>query len=194
MAKWVGYTKSKKKTFPTKTTMNLYYKEEVSTKVSTWMLYVLFALVVLLAFAKFSFFDVREQLVDANQSLGETQSQLAGIQAELKDYNTVDRQYMIYSYGYLTGDDSSLADRLDILQMVESKLMDKAQISSLSISGNTVTVNFSSITLKTAASIVKDLKTSSMVTNVTVDTAASDAGSQSATMVITVQKEGGTGE
>lgn len=193
MPKMIGYTRSPKKTYPAKTLMNLYYKEDFTTKISTMLLYLLFAFVVLLAIAKFAFFDVRQEYVQASEDLTAAQTELDTITRSLTNYNQVEKQYTIYSNGCLSEEETAFADRMDIMNLVEDKLMSKADISSLIVSGNTVTIDFTGVTLNEVAVIVRDLQSSPLVENVTVNTAASDSNQLTVNMVITVTKEGGNG-
>ena len=58
MAKEIHLFGKKKDAYPTKTTINFYIKEDKTTGVSTVLLYVIFAIVVLVALGKVLVFDL----------------------------------------------------------------------------------------------------------------------------------------
>ena len=66
----------KKNTYPSKKVINLYYKEDKTTRPSTIALYVLFILVVLLAVVKVGVFDLLEKLDEAESEYLASQKHL----------------------------------------------------------------------------------------------------------------------
>ena len=159
---------NRKETYPTKTTMNLYYKPDRTTKPSTIALYALFAAVVLLALAKYLVYDVLQENWAAQRALVAAQDELNGVLVQLTDYSEVQMRYFRYA---ATDEERTLVDRMDVLAMLDSTL-GNAKIDSINISGERVQIQISDVTLAQTATIVKNLESSQLVSNVVVSTAA----------------------
>ena len=165
---------------PEKATMNLAQRKKRFHPHT--MLPLIFVLVAgSLAVAKFAFLDPLGRKTDAYDRLSRQQEQLASVTASLKDYDEVAEKYGKYSYGYMTEDESALVDRIQVLDLIEEKLSGMATVKDFSISGNTLSVNISNVTLAKTGVIVKDLESSSLVSSVSVYTASTEgnSGSQS---------------
>lgn len=189
--------KGKKNRLPEKRTMNLYYKPDRTTKPATVALYVLFALVCLLGLAKFLVYDVWMETNQARNSLASAQAELNVVMAELKDYNEVRERYQRYA---ATEEERELIDRMEILDLLDSAVGTSAEMQNISVSGNTVQLQFSGVTLAQTARIVRALEASPIVASTTVNTAATtregtapdefdDSGLVQANVLIYLQKE-----
>lgn len=165
---------NRKETYPTKTTMNLYYKLDRTTKPSTISLYALFAAVVLLALAKILVYDVWQENRAAQRSLAAAQDELNGVLMQLTDYDEVQQRYFRYA---ATDEERALVDRMDVLAMLDSTV-GIAKIDSISISGARVQIQVSDVTLAQIATIVSNLESNQLVSGVVVST-ASTTGSDS---------------
>lgn len=187
----------KKNRLPEKRTMNLYYKPDRTTKPATVALYVLFALVCLLGLAKFLVYDVWMETNQARNSLAAAQAELNGVMAELKDYSEVKERYQRYA---ATEEERELIDRMEILDLLDSAVGSSADMQNISVSGNTVQLQFSGVTLAQTARIVRALEASPIVSATTVNTAATtrdgiapdeldDSGLVQANVLIYLQKE-----
>lgn len=186
-----------KNRLPEKRTMNLYYKPDRTTRPATVALYVLFALVCLLGLAKFLVYDVWMETNQARNSLASAQAELNGVMAELKDYNEVKERYQRYA---ATEEERELIDRMEILDLLDSAVGTSAEMQNISVSGNTVQLQFSGVTLAQTARIVRALEASPIVASTTVNTAATtrdglapdeldDSGLVQANVLIYLQKE-----
>lgn len=181
-------TKQKQPVYPQKRRMNLYYKPDRTTYPSTVALYLLFALVVLLALAKLLIYDVWMEYADARDALFAQQQQLDSAMAELADYNEVQREYSRYA---ATEAERELVDRLAVLDLLQTTIRDRAVLASVAVSGRTALVELTGVTLADTALIVKDLEDSPLVAGITVDTAARAETSEqvSAAIMIELQRE-----
>lgn len=158
---------NRRETYPTKTTMNLYYKPDRTTKASTIALYALFAAVVLLALLKILVYDVWQENRAAQRALVAAQNELNDVLAQLADYSEVQERYFRYS---ATDEERALVDRMDVLAMLDSTV-GNAKIDSINISGSRLQIQISDVTLAQTATIVKNLESSQLVSSVTVSTA-----------------------
>lgn len=185
----------KKDTYPTKSSINLYYKEDKTTRPSTIALYVLFFAVVLLAAGKLFVFDIMMELEGAKAQLAQNQSYLEKQMEYLADYNEVSSKYSRYTYSYLT-EDERICDRIAVLNMLEETVFEKAYIDSFVITGNVVSLSFKGLNLQEAAALASQLQGYEIVEKVEVNTASlstssQDKASMETRMVISLVTEGG---
>ncbi len=190
--------KEKKVVLPDKRTMNLYYKPDKTTRPATIALYVLFALSLLLAAAKFGVYDLLMKLDETQSELARTQATEQQYAMQLTDYDDVLHQYHLYN---ATDDEKNTTDRMEILDMLESLVRSRADVVSYSIAGPTVSFQMSGITLGESAEIIRSLRESPLVATASVNTAATEGNENAdpddpnmpvtATVTITLAKEAG---
>lgn len=181
---------SRKTAYPTKTSMNLFYKPDRTTKPATAALYILFALTCLLGLSKLLVYDLWQENREAQQSLTAVQGQLEGAMRQLEDYAEVRERYSRYS---ATEEERALIDRIEVLKLLDEAVGDSAQLDSVTISGEVAQVQFSGVNLAQTAQIVRVLETSPLVSSTTVNTASTteNAGALVQTSIqIQLQKEG----
>lgn len=168
---------NRKAAYPTKTSMNLFYKPDRTTKPSTIALYVLFALVVLVGLSKWLVYDVWMEKHEAEQALAAAQDELNGVLLQLTDYNEVRERYFRYS---ATDEERANVDRMEVLAMLEVAA-GNAALDSISIGGDQVRIQISNVTLAQIADIVSRLEASPIVAGTVVQTAATSGNVQSGT-------------
>ena len=186
--------KAKKSRIPQKRTLNLYYKPDRTTKPATVALYVLFVLACLLGLGKLLVYDLWVETTAAQRTLAAAEEQLRGVMLELKDYNEVRERYQRYS---ATDEERALIDRMEVLALLDEAVGSKAQMESIAISGDTVQILFSGVTLAQTAQIVQALEASPIVASTTVNTASTtdenaprdDSAPVQANALIRLQKE-----
>lgn len=181
----------KKDKYPSKTTLNLYYQDEKSAGISTFTLYLIFIIVVLVALSKMFVFDLVGELNTAKKTYEQNQSILASYQSALERYDDVNAEYNRFSYSYLS-DQEKIQDRMDVLAMLESTVFAKSSVQSVSISGSLISVSLTDIGLDETAALAKMLEDHEIVDSVTVNT-ASFGGTYTTHMVITLVSEGEAG-
>lgn len=167
--KETGPASQKKKSYPQKRTMNLYYRQDRTTKPATVTLYVIFVLVCLLGLSKILIYDPLVETIQAQQTLAAAAAELNGAIQELADYNMVQEQYNRYS---ATDEEESIVDRMEVLNLLETVVGTTAEMDKISISGSTVQLQFSGVSLNQTARIVKALETSPIVAGTVVNTAS----------------------
>lgn len=168
--------RGKREVYPTKRSMNLYFKLDRTTKPATAFLYILFALAVLLALSKVLIYDpwsAAEQLEARAVAVEtETENQLL----ELQEYDQVREDYLraTPTQWELAG-----ADPTEVLDLIDSVVRPAAEISQISVTDNQVLLSFSGVTLGEAADLVSRLEQSPLVTGASVDTAVTTGENQS---------------
>ena len=196
MQKEFYLTGNKKDTYPTKSTINLYYKEDKTTRPSTIALYVLFFAVVALAFCKLFIFDILMEVDAAKAELAKNEAYLETQMKYLANYNDISSQYSRYSYSYLT-EEEILCDRMEVLTMLEETVFKQADIETVVVTGDVVSLNFTGLNLEETALLVQEIQGYDIVDKVDVNTASLNSSSEdkdnlATKMVITlVSEEGG---
>lgn len=188
MAKEINLFAKKKDNYPTKTTINLYYKEDKSAGISTFTLYVIFIIVVLMALSKMFVFDVISDLNKAETQYNQYQATLENYMSSLADYEEINDEYSRYSYSYLS-DQEKIQDRMDVLAMLEATIFANSNVQSVSISDDIISANLTDIDLEETALLAKSIESYDIVDNVAVNT-ASYGGTYTTRMVITLVSEG----
>ena len=179
----------RKDVYPSKKVLNLYYKEDKTTRPSTIALYVLFFAVVVLALAKILVFDLAVQLADLRAEVEEKQTYYDNQIEILKDYRDISSQYSRYSFSYLH-EDEILCDRMEVLAMLEATVYKKSEVQSVSITEDVVSVNFTGPDLEETAALVKQIENYELVASVEVSTATL-SDTHTTRMVITLVNEAG---
>ena len=169
---------------PSKKTMN-FSRHVSSFDLRKMAPYLIVIVIVLALFAKFGFIDQLSKKSDAYAQLADIQSQQEMLDLKLKDYPELEKQYGRYSYGWMSEDEVSLVDRMEVYKLIESKIMDAAVIEDFAINGNVITMNIRGITLIQASAVVKDLESSPMVDSAYVYSAEAENAEQ-AEMFMTV--------
>lgn len=192
MAKEIHLFAKKKDNYPTKTTINLYYKEDKSAGISTFTLYVIFVVVILMALSKMFVFDVISDLNKAEAQYESYQDTLDTYMTSLANYDEVNAEYSKYSYSYLS-DQEKIQDRMDVLAMLEATIFADSNVQSVSISDDVISANLTDIDLEKTSVLAKKIEGYDIVDNVSVNT-ASYGGTYTTRMVITLVSEGAAEE
>lgn len=165
----------KKTAYPTKRSMNLYFKVDRTTVPATAALYVLFAAAVLLGLGKIMVYDFVSQEKQLESQVLELEQRAAQQMQQLTSYDQVLEDYI---RSIPTQQEQAQADVIELLDLIDTTIRPTAQVSQVSISGNEVVISFSGVTLAQAADLVVRLEESPLVDNIQVDTASSTAGTE----------------
>lgn len=179
-----------------KRSMNLFYKPDRTTRPATIFMYALFAFVCLLGLGKILVYDVWAETNSARKNLAEMEAWRNEVMLQLADYREVKERYNRYA---ATEEERALIDRMEILALLEEKVGATAVMNSIVITGDTVQLQFSGVTLSEVARIVRKLEADPIVKSTVVSTAATtqegvdsaddSSGLVRANMQILLQKE-----
>ncbi|MDR3766158.1 MAG: hypothetical protein Q3Y08_03865 [Butyricicoccus sp.] len=162
--------KGKKPVYPTKHSMNLYFKMDRTSAPATVALYLLFVLAILLGLAKFLVYDPWSTANQLEAQALALEEQTASALEQLQDYAAVQKEYIRIRP---TPEEQAQVDCLEILNLIDQAIQAPAQIVQVSISENKVLLTFTGVTLEQSAYLVTQLEQSPLVANASVDTAAS---------------------
>lgn len=174
---------------PSKKTMNFVHHKS-SFNLKKVLPIVLVVILVAAVFVKFGIMDQLDKKTAAYSELSLMQEQLAVINAKLAGYDELEQQYGRYSYGWMNDSEVNMVSRMDVLALVEQKIVPAAVVENLAVNNNVLTLNIHGITLEQASTMVKSLEDSPLVTSATVYNAvAANAEEASIFMSIVLTKE-----
>lgn len=162
--------KGKREEYPTKRTMNLYYKEDRTTATATAMLYILFALTVLLALGKILVYDPWNTAQELEAQLAAMQTENTAMQEQLTSYDEVERDYI---RRVSTVREQEQIDPMELLDLIDSEIRPAAVVSQVTIEDGQAVVSFSGVSLEQSADLVARLEQSELVKSTYVETAVS---------------------
>ena len=184
----------KKEIYPSKKSINLCYQEEASTVVSSLMLKLVFAVLVLVFAVKIFVVDVISERNEAKEQLENIQKTLDAQMLLIQDYDKVVEEYSRYSYKVLI-DALSTQDRLEILEMLENTVYKNGGMNSISIAGNVITLDFSGLNLDECAQLIADVQKYDMVQTVVISNQTGSAdGTYEGNLSITLKDKNTGGE
>ena len=164
-------TLSKKKdAYPSKKSINLYFKEDKTTRPSTIALYVLFIAVVCLLLVKLLIVDMSAGLAEKQEEVAKKQATLIERSALLTEYEEVLTEYNNYVSSYLR-DDEKIWDRIEVLKMLDETIYQYGDVGSVSISNKNISTSVVGPDLEETVELVEKLESYEMVDYVTVSTA-----------------------
>ena len=172
--------------FPSKTYMNLMVSEKKSFDLRSNIPLIVVLLIIVVLVMKFGVFDFYAR-VDAKQAeLNAHQQTLNSLNAELTNYNTVLEEYEGYESMSITSSGLRV-DALEALNLVDRFVAPSARVVSISLVGNTLTLNLTDISLDGVGKLASTLYEQDMVANVSVSTAATqETASKDVTAAITI--------
>ena len=131
-------------------------------------------LIALAVFTKFGVIDKIAQMSAAEAAYNDMQRQITELKEQNADYEDVKKDYSHYGMGYLDDSEILLVDREDVLDLLDKYVLKNADIKTLAVTDNTVTLTVEKTRLNAISSIVKELEADSDVAFVTVNVAGTD--------------------
>lgn len=182
----------RKKKFPVKTTVNLFYKERPPVTLPQLLLAAVLFIVVFVAFAKFAVVDRLWASERALREAKEIEEALAVVQAGNVDYEDVLKEYQHYYFSAADTGDAGAAvyvNSLDVLEVLEQELLNKAVVQTVNLTGNVLTVNLTKINLEGASKIAKSLSANELVRDVVVSAANKQQQEEGTTVFLNIVLE-----
>lgn len=176
----------KEKNVPKKTTLNLMVTQKTSIEAKKWIPGVLIVLVLGALFGKFAVADRFDRLDRAESELSAMEQRLEDTRAAYADYDEVEEQYNVYNY---TGFDKTIADRLEVLGILERNVFPMCRVSSFSVTGRNVNLSLVDLDLNQLSTLIERLNAEPLVESVNVPSASrgnEDSPFGTATMTVTL--------
>jgi Tfp pilus assembly protein PilN len=161
----LSFGKKSAVSYPKKADMNLYKKEQDGNSLSKVLPTFIFLAVAIGLLTKFGVVDRLQAVGAANKELAGYQQQLADLDVQLADFAAVREAYQRYTDSYKTEEEAAIADRIALLELVDKAAMGTAQVESVSISGDDVTIKLTADTLAQIGKVKANLEQSGYVTS-----------------------------
>ena len=163
---------------PSKKTMNFVHHES-SFNVKKLAPIIILVVLVAAAALKFGVLDQLDRKTQKYAELSTRQAELAALQTKLAGNSKLLDDYGRYSYGWLSEEEVATVDRMEILELLDEKVMSQANIKDFAINNNAVTMNLSDTTLERASAIVNSLENSELVQSAAVYSVNTSEGNES---------------
>ena len=154
-----------------KQSMNLAVFEKKQVNPVRILVIVLVLVLVFVVVGKFGIVDRYEKVDQARSAMQEQQDLYNALLIANAEYNDVLLEFNKYSFGAMTDEERAVADRGEVLDLIEGYLVSAAQIEKVSLTANELNVEMSGINLEKASSLMNNLMTDELVKNVTVSNA-----------------------
>ncbi len=162
-----GMKMPRRRTPPAKRAMNLMLREKKPFRPSRWIPGVLAVLLLAGLFGKYAVYDRFAALNRAEAELRENREALAAAWDACAGYGEVEDRYAHYSYA---GFDRSIADRLDVMALLERRVFPVCPVTRLSVSGKTVSMTLTGLSLSRLSQLAAELEAEPLVASATVST------------------------
>lgn len=154
-----------------KQSMNLAVFEKKQVNPVRILVTVLVLVLVFVVVGKFGIVDRYEKVDQARSAMQEQQDLYNALLIANAEYNDVLLEFNKYSFGAMTDEERAVADRGEVLDLIEGYLVSAARIENVSLTANELNVEMSGINLEKASSLMNNLMTDELVKNVTVSNA-----------------------
>lgn len=161
--------------YPSKRDMNLAMRENPQTNRPIAVLAVLLVIAFIGVFYLFAVRRVLNEVDSAATAADNAEAQLAAIQEQTAHYDDILDEYQ--SYTVVSNAMTGTVNPLECLNLIETQLVDKAQVESYSVADHLVSVQLSGVTLRDVSEIYASLTASPLVSNVQVYTASTQKDS-----------------
>ena len=174
MLKQIGKKGKGKAGYPNKQYINILDGMKSDENRTLEILFFIVFLIALAAFTKFGVIDKISEASSAEAAYNEVQRQITELKEQNADYDKVKKDYSHYGLGYLDDTEILLVDREDVLDLLDKYVLKNADIKTLNVTDNTVTLTVEKTRLNAISSIVKELEADPDVAFVTVNVAGTD--------------------
>ena len=162
---------------PTKTRINLAKRESRKKDMITLGVGIVLIAGLSAAVAKFAVIDQLDRLSQAEGAYNAVHVQYVAMQQAVADYPNVEERYRTYSRSWmLSGDTNGLAraDRADVLDLVEARLLPYGRINTLSLRDSVMVVSMSGMNLSQISAMFERLQTEKIVASASLNMASTE--------------------
>ena len=168
-----GAARRKRDSWPTKSTMNLYFREDRAARPAAVLAGLLVALAILAVLGKLLILDRLAEEDQLAEKAARLEAQAAQVTLQLEEYPAVEEDYVRLA---LTDRERALADRAEVLDLIDRVIRPAAELSRVTIRGQQALVEFSGATLEETAALVIQLEQSPLVERAAVSAVSAAAG------------------
>ncbi len=179
---------SGKDDYPTKTHINLVSPEAVRKSTTVEIALFVVFLVLFAIFVKFAIFDPIMGATASADRVAHAETQLQQLKASNGNYAELSEEYAHLVIPDLTDEERNLVDRDAVLDLLRTKVMGTANLSSVKVVGNTINATCIGVQLQDISTMVHNLESDPRVSHVTVSTAQSKDGHNATATIEIVMK------
>ena len=161
----------KRRQMPVKRSINLAVIDEKKMRFGLAIPAILLILVAAAAFSKFLVLDRMAEVSAAQAEVSRLQAKIDQGYDELSGFDDLADLYAHYTYSGFTPEELNRSDRVAVLRLIRSVVLPRAEVSSWSLTSNTLTINLNAETLQEINLLVQQLEAEDMVDFCTVNTA-----------------------
>ena len=165
---------SKGSQYPSKTSINLAMADDSTQFTPRTAVMLVLVLLFAAVFCKFAVIDVMGAASQAESRVSAAQAQLSALQAANADYNEVQAAYDKIGVSGLSADERALADRGDVIELIEKTSSQLGSLQAVRVSGNTMELQFSDRSLHDVSRLMQVLESKDIVAGVSVSMAKTD--------------------
>ena len=165
---------SKGSQYPSKTSINLAMADDSTQFTPRTAVMLVLVLLFAAVFCKFAVIDVMGAASQAESRVSAAQAQLSTLQAANADYNEVQAEYDKIGVSGLSEDERALADRGDVIELIENTASQLGSLQAVRVSGNTMELQFSDRSLHDVSRLMQVLESKDIVAGVSVSMAKTD--------------------
>ena len=165
---------SKGSQYPSKTSINLVVTDDSTQFTPRTAVMLVLVLLFAVVFCKFAVIDVMGAASQAESRVSAAQAQLSTLQAANADYNEVQAEYDKIGVSGLSEDERALADRGDVIELIENTAAQLGSLQAVRVSGNTMELQFSDRSLHDVSRLMQVLESKDIVAGVSVSMAKTD--------------------
>ena len=181
---------SKGSQYPSKTSINLVVTDDSTQFTPRTAVMLVLVLLFAAVFCKFAVIDVMGAASQAESRVSAAQAQLSTLQAANADYNEVQAEYDKIGVSGLSEDERALADRGDVIELIENTASQLGSLQAVRVSGNTMELQFSDRTLHDVSRLMQVLESKDIVAGVSVSMAKTDEKTDVVSLVtVTLQPQ-----
>ncbi len=165
----------KEKAVASKTTLNLAMRERDLSKSPIVALPVIALIAVVAILVSLGVGSQLARVTAAQREVDQTKANIAAMKAAYADYDEVQAEYNRYTYEKF---DRTIADRLEVLSLMERQVYPVCAVRSFSVAGRQMSLVLEGLTLESTSALITRLNAEKMVDSVSVSVydATSDSG------------------
>lgn len=177
---------------PQKVGINLNMREKRTRTVLSLAGGIAAVVVVVALIGKFGVYDQYARLAKAEKAYSEVHQQYETVLQELTGYDEVLTEYRTYSMDWMAGSEDGqgyqfvAVDRRDVLDLIESEMMTRGTVSSVSMRDDRVVVGMSGMSLEEISVMFSSIEQHDIVKSVELDVAETERDKPASVLSFTV--------
>lgn len=168
-----------KSKIPVKKSINFAHLGERKVNWAVVAVGVVVAAVLIAVFAKFAILDRYSRLSELRNEEASEQERYALATAQIASYGDLETEYAHYTYDNFNEEELNRVSRNDVLDLLRTEIMTKAEVLSWSLSGNIMNLQLDGLTLEEVSALSKHLETLDNVSFCMVTSASTTGGENS---------------